>query len=127
MVGGAPLPSPSCKHLLHFYMLTFLSRPFQCLPYRLVYKEVYREEKPLRHISMGAKFLDNNKPKIQFHLICQMSARMSERTVFKFRKRERKCLCCVYLLHKARAITRKFHVTVVQRRLRNVQKSAMHL
>ena len=82
-----------------------------------------REEKSFRHVPMVAKFLDDHKPKIllktefvlfqtqsllQFHLICQMVANFSgaesHRTVFKFRKKkERKFLCCVYLLHKASA------------------------
>ena len=82
-----------------------------------------REEKSLRHVRMEAKFLDDHKPKIllkteyllfqtqsllQFHLICQMVASFSgaesHRTVFKFRKKKkRKFLCCVYLLHKATA------------------------
>ena len=45
----------------------------------------------------------------------------SQRTVSNFRKR--KFLCCVHLLHKAGAgEIRKFHVAVLQRRLRSVQK-----
>ena len=57
------------------------------------------------------------------------SAVKSERTVFKCIKRKRKVLCCVHLLHKALLTCkiRTFHVAVVQRRLRNVQKIAMHL
>ena len=59
---------------------------------------------------------------IQFHLISQMLATFSgvesERTIPKFRKRK-KFLCCVHLLHKAGA--------VVQPRLRNVQKSVIHV
>ena len=47
--------------VLHAY----ISFPTFSVPaYRLVCKEVYREEKPLHHISMVAKFLDDNKPKI---------------------------------------------------------------
>ena len=70
-----------------------------------------REEKLLRHVAMVAKFLDYNKPKIhlkskfalfqtsiidliQFHLICQMLAKLFciefERTVSEFRKRIQK-------------------------------------
>ena len=54
----------------------------------------------------------------------EISGFKSERTVFKFRKRKRKrkLLCFVYLLHKQAREIRKFHVAVVQRRLRNVQK-----
>ena len=51
----------------------------------------------------------------------------SQRTVFKFRKR--KLLCWVYLLpaiKQAREI-RKFHVAAEQWRLRNVQKSVLHV
>ena len=53
----------------------------------------------------------------------------SERTVFKCIKRKRKVLCCVHLLHKALLTCkiRTFHVAVVQRRLRNVQKIVMHV
>ena len=58
---------------------------------------------------------------IQFLLIWQMLAKFFgveyERAVSKFRKRKRKCLCCVHLLH----------VVVVKWRLRNVQKSVMHV
>ena len=50
-------------------------------------------------------------------------------TVSKFRKRKRKknFLSCAHLLHKAGAWNRTFHVAVVQKRLRNVQKSVMHV
>ena len=70
---------------------------------------------------------------IQFHLICQMLAKFSkaesERNAFKFRKRKRKrkfCVVFTYSIKQAREI-RKFHVAVEQRRLRNVQKSVMHV
>ena len=98
---------------------------------------------------MVAKFLDDNKPKvslkkwfrtvshfidlIQVYFICQMLAKCSgvesERTVFKCIKRKQKVLCCVHLLHKALLTCkiRTFHVAVVQRRLRNVQKIVMHV
>ena len=98
---------------------------------------------------MVAKFLTDNKPKmsvkkwvrtvshfinlIQVYFICQMLAKCSgvesERTVFKCIKRKRKVLCCVHLLHKdlLTCKIRKFHVAVVQRRPRNVQKSVMHV
>ena len=48
-------------------------------------------------------------------------------TVSKFRKRKRNFLSCAHLLHKAGAWNRTFHVAVVQQRLRNVQKSVMHV
>ena len=51
----------------------------------------------------------------------------SEGTVSKFWKRKRKFLCVLtYPIKRARQI-RKFHVAVVQRRLRNIQKSVMHV
>ena len=50
----------------------------------------------------------------------------SERTVSKFRKRKRNFLCCAHLLHKIKW-NRTFHVAVLQQRLRNVQKSVMHV
>ena len=100
----------------------------------------HREDKS-RHVAMVAKFLEDNKPKtslkkwirtvsnfndlIQFHLTCRMLAKFcavkSERTVSKWRKRKRKfCVGFTYSIKQAREIG-KFHVTVVQRRLRNVQ------
>ena len=75
-------------------------------------------EKLLRHIAMVAKFLDDNKLNVNFyyfklhrsysiHLICQMLAKFSGakavRTLSKFNKGKRKCLCCVHLLPKAGA------------------------
>ena len=106
--------------------------------------EVYRE-KWVRHVPMVAKFPDDKKSKnspkkwirtvpnlvdlVQFHLICQMLAKFSgvesERAVFKLRKRIF-CVVFAYSIKRAREI-RKFHVAVVQRRLRNVQKSVMHI
>ena len=98
-----------------------------------------REEKSLRHVAMDAKFLDDDKPKtsvkvsdfidlILLHLLCQMLANFSgiesERTVSKFRKRKSFCAVFTYFIKRSREI-RKFHVAVVQRRLRNVQKSVI--
>ena len=100
-----------------------------------------RENKSLRLVAMVAKFPEDHKPKtslkkwirtvsnfndvIQFHLTFQMLAKFSgvesERTVSKLRKRKRKfCVGFTYSTKQARVI-RKFHVAVVQRRLRNVQ------
>ena len=90
---------------------------------------------------MVATFLDDNKPKtsvasfidlIQLNLICQMVAKFSwvesERTVSKFRKRKRTFFFVrsvfMYSIKRAHE-TNKFHVAVVQRRLRNVQKSVV--
>ena len=90
---------------------------------------------------MDAKFLDDDKPKtsvkvsdfidlILLHLLWQMLANFSgiesERTVSKFRKRKSFCAVFTYFIKRSREI-RKFHVAVVQRRLRNVQKSVMHV
>ena len=104
-----------------------------------------REEKSLRYLAIVANFwmTANRKRhlKVNSHFfklhwsystsfifkICQILAKFGvepERTVSKFRKRKRKFLCCVHV--RAREI-RTFHVTVVQRRLRNVQKSVMHV
>jgi len=102
-------------------------------------------ERRSRYVMLGmvVKFLDDNKPKmslkkwihtvsnfsdlVQFHLICQMLAKFSgvksERTVSKFRERKRKLLCSFKLEHEIR----KFQVTVMQWRLRSVQKSVMHM
>ena len=87
---------------------------------------------------MVAKFLDDNKSKrhlksgralFQLHRSYLISLNLSndgeifwvesERTVPYFRKRKRKFLCYSHRLHKAGA--------VVQQRLRNVQKSVMHV
>ena len=99
-----------------------------------------REDKSLRLVAMVAKFPEDHKPKtslkkwirtvsnfndvIQFHLTFQMLAKFSgvesERTVSKVRKRKRKfCVGFTYSTKQARVI-RKFHVAVVQRRLRDV-------
>ena len=96
---------------------------------------------------MVAKCLDDNKAKtslkrwirtvsnfidlIQFHLVCKTLAKSSgiesERTVSDFRKRQRKFLCCVHQPHKQAREIRNFQVADLQRRLRNVQKSMMHV
>ena len=47
----------------------------------------------------------------------------SERTVSELRKRQRNFFYCVHLLSEVG----KFHVAVVQRSLKNVQKSVMHV
>ena len=49
----------------------------------------------------------------------------SERTVSKLEK-EKENFCVAYSIKRAREI-RKFHVAVLQRRLRNVQKREMHV
>ena len=60
-------------------------------------------------------------------MLAKFSGVESERTVFKLRKRNRNfCVVFAYSIKRAREI-RKFHVAVVQRRLRNVQKGVMHV
>ena len=87
---------------------------------------------------MVAKFLDDNKPKIQlkrdfvpfqtssilFNFIQFVKLVESERTVSKFRKKENENLCVVFTnsMKWARE-TRKVHVAVMQRWL----KSVMHV
>ena len=96
---------------------------------------------------MVEKFLDENKPKtslksefalfqtttILFNFILfvkcwrNVSSVESERTLSKFRKRQRKFyVVFTYSLKRAREIRKwRFHVVVVQRRLRNVQKGVI--
>ena len=95
---------------------------------------------------MVAKFLDDNKPKtsleinkkrirtvsnfedlIQFHIICQMTAKISavksERTVCSLEQEKGNfCVVLAYSVKQVREIW-KFHV--VQRRLKKVQKRLM--
>ena len=54
-------------------------------------------------------------------MFAKFSGVESERTVSKLEK-EKEIFCVVYSIKRAREI-RKFHVAVLQRRLRNVQKS----
>ena len=95
---------------------------------------VNREEKSLGYVAMVAKFLNDNKPKIHlkskfalFHLICQMLAKFSG---FNLKgphlslEKEKETFCVVFTYSiKWACEIRKFHVTVMQRRLRSVQKS----
>ena len=95
---------------------------------------VNREEKSLGYIAMGAKFLNDNKSKIHlkrkfalFHLFCQILAKFSGfnlRGPYLSLEKEKETFCVVftYCIMGAREI-RKFHVTVVQRRPRSLQKS----
>ena len=61
-------------------------------------------------------------------MLAKYSGVESERTILKFRKRRRKFPCNVftYSTKHGREIS-KFHVAVVQRWLRNVQKSVMQV
>ena len=97
---------------------------------------------------MVAKFLDDNKPKrylksgfalfqtstifsYLISFICQMFAKFSGLNpkgpyLSLERKIENLCVVLTYSVNRAREI-RKFHVAVVQQRLRNVEKSVMHV
>ena len=64
--------------------------------------------------------------------MCQMLVKFSgvefERTASKFKKKEKENFCVLFTYSTKRAgEIRTFHVAVVQRRLRNVQKSVMHV
>ena len=95
---------------------------------------VNREEKLLGYIAMGAKFLNDNKSKIHlkrkfalFHLLCQILVKFSGFNLkgpYLSLEKEKETFCVVftYSIMGAREIS-KFHVTVVQRRPRSVQKS----
>ena len=95
---------------------------------------VNREEKSLGYIAMGAKFLNDNKSKIHlkrkfalFHLLCQILVKFSGFNLkgpYLSLEKEKETFCVVftYSIMGAREI-RKFHVTVVQRRPRSLQKS----
>ena len=79
-----------------------------------------------RHLEGESRTVSNFIDLTQFHLVCQMlgkfSGAESERSVSKFRKRkENFCFVFTQSIRQAREI-RMFHVAIVQRRLRNVQK-----
>ena len=105
------------------------------------------EEKSLRHVAMVANFLNNNKLKTS--LKSEYALFQSSLILFNFISfvkcwrhflvvnakgpyislEKEKGLFCVlfsYFIKRAHEI-RKFHVAVVQPRLRNVQKSVMHV
>ena len=61
-------------------------------------------------------------------MLATFSGVESERTIPKFRKRNLKNFCVVFTYSIKRTCEiRKFHVAVVQRRLRNVQKSVINV
>ena len=90
-------------------------------------------EKLLHQVAIVAKCLDDNKRKIHLKSKFAISFNLpnvgeifwieSKRTVSKLRERKRNFLYCVHLLHEVR----RFHVEVVQRSLKNVQKSMIHV
>ena len=93
---------------------------------------------------MVAKFLLDNKPEIHlkikfalfqtslilFHLICQVLAKFSglnsEGPYLSLEKTEKLFVVFTYSVKQVHEI-RKFHLPVVQRWLKNVQKSVMHV
>ena len=93
---------------------------------------------------MVAKFLLDNKPEIHlkikfalfqtslilFHLICQMLAKVSglnpKGPYLSLEKTEKLFVVFTYSVKQVHEI-RKFHLPVVQRWLKNVQKSVMHV
>lgn len=121
---------------------------YSSLPVFILQSWYNREEKLLCHIAVVAKFFEwqqteNFTYKVNLHCFklhwsCSIWFNFSnagkifwvesERTVYKFRKTKRKSLWCVHLLHKAGAWNiRKFHATVMQRWLKNVQKRMMNV
>ena len=90
---------------------------------------------------MVAKFLDDNKSKRHLksgfplfklhrsHLICQMLAKFSglnRKGPYLSLEKENFCVVLTYSIKRASEL-RKFHVAVIQQRLRNGQKSVIHV
>ena len=101
-----------------------------------------RTEKSLRHVAMVAKFLDDNKPKTSLLKWVQTSSMLFN--LIQFVKYWRNslglnpkgpCLSLekekehfwVVLTYFVKRVIRKFYVAIMQRRLRNVHKSVMHV
>ena len=59
-------------------------------------------------------------------MLAEFSVVESERTLFRVKKRNKNCVLFAYFIKRAREIS-QFHAVVVLRRLRNVQKSMMHV
>ena len=77
---------------------------------------------------MVEKFLDDNKPKIHLKvnsqcLLAKFSSGLNPKGPYLNYEKEKNFFYCVHLLREVR----KFHVAVVQRWLKNVQKSLMHV
>ena len=80
-----------------------------------------------RHLKIGPRTVSNFIDLIQFNLICQMLAKFSglnPKRPYVSLEKEKQNLCVVlsYSIKRAWEI-KKFHVAVVQQRLRNVQKA----
>ena len=103
-----------------------------------------REEKSLRHVAMVAKFLDDDKSEshlksefslFQLHRSFLISFNLSKvgeifglnsKGPYLSLEKEKEDFRVVLTCSKTRQVS-KFHVAVVQQRLRNVQKSVMHV
>ena len=110
-----------------------------------------REEKSSRHVAIVAKFLDDNKPKTSLKKWIRTVSNFIDLVQFLFylsnkvgeilwgggglnlkgpylslKKKKNLCVVFTYSLKQAREIS-NFHVEVVQRRQRNVEKSKMHV
>ena len=110
------------------------------IPARLFWP--HREGKSLRHVTKVAKFLDDNNGEnitsdcFKIHRSYSISFKLSNvgkifwvciRKYLSLEKeKENFCVVFTYSIKRARKI-RKFHEAVVPRRLRNVQKSVMHV
>ena len=100
------------------------------------------EEKSFRHVAMEAKFLNNNNPR---HLKSEFALFQTSSILFNFIQfvkcwrnypgvnpkgpyvsLKKNCLYLTYAIKRAPEIS-KFHIAVVQLRLKNVQKSVMHV
>ena len=122
------------------------TRFYQMLPNKLLYS---REVKSLRHVAIIAKFLDANKPKTSFKKWIRTVSNFIDLIQFLFylsnnvgeilgglnlkgpylslkNEKENFCVVFTYSIKQAREIS-NFHVAVVQRRQRNVEKSLMHV
>ena len=59
-------------------------------------------------------------------MLAKFSLVEPERTLFRFKKRKKESVLFTYFIRRTREIS-QFHAVVVLRRLRNVQKSIMHV
>ena len=91
------------------------------------------EEKSLRHVTMVAKFLDDNKPKTSLKKwnrtvsdFIDLSFILSNVGEIFWGWIQKALTYFTYSIKQASEIE-KFHVAIVQQRLRNVQKGVMHV
>ena len=84
------------------------------------------DSKPKRHLTSGFALFQTSSILFNFTLFCQMLAKFSGLNpkgpyVSLEKEKQNFCVLLSYYIKRAREI-RKFHVAVVQQRLRNVQK-----